>query len=96
MTTKNRETFDPATLAASVRDLAIEARRILNDTARHPYEVGALADRIHDLQSQARDCSSDELSRWLENLSRKVAFDTTRGAGVWPADRQRTGDVRNN
>lgn len=90
MTTKNRETFDPAALAASVRDLALEARRILNDTARHPFEVGALADRIHLLQNQAKCCSSDELSRWLENLSHQVAFDPARN------DRAGAGDVLTN
>jgi hypothetical protein len=78
MTTKQRETFDPATLAASVRDVAIEARRILKGSAREPYELGALTRRIHLLQGQAKGCSTGELSRWLENLSREVESDTHR------------------
>jgi hypothetical protein len=74
MTTKPkpRETSDPAVLAASVRDVAIEARRILNDSARNPFEVGALSKRINDLQSQVPSHSTSELSRWLKNLSREV------------------------
>ena len=76
MTTKQqRETFDPAILAASVRDVAIEARRILNDSARNPFEVGALSKRINDLQSQVPSRSTSELSRWLESLSREVESD---------------------
>jgi hypothetical protein len=79
MTTKQRVTFDPATLAASVRDVAIEARRLLKDSAREPYEVGALTQRIHILQGQAQGCSTGDLSRWLENLSREVESDANRG-----------------
>ncbi|SIN77615.1 hypothetical protein SAMN05444166_0779 [Singulisphaera sp. GP187] len=75
MTANSRETFDPAFLAASVRDLAIEARRILNDSARNPFEVGALSRRITDLQSQVPNRTPSELSRWLENLSREVGSD---------------------
>ena len=75
MTIIQRESFDPATLAASVRDVALQARRLLRDNARKPYEVGALASQINALQSQARGFSSDELSRWLDNLSRQVESD---------------------
>lgn len=78
MTTKQRDPFDPAILAASVRDVAIEARRILNDSARNPFEVGALSKRINDLQRQVPRRSASELSRWLENLSREVDSDPQR------------------
>ncbi|AGA29079.1 hypothetical protein [Singulisphaera acidiphila] len=76
--TKQRDPSDPALLAASVRDVAIEARRILNDSARNPFEVGALSKRINDLQSQVPRRSANELSRWLENLSREVDSDSQR------------------
>lgn len=78
MTTKQKETFDPATLAASVRNVAFEARRILNDSARSPYEVGALTRRINDLRNQVPSRSSSELSRWLKSLSCKVESDPKR------------------
>lgn len=72
MTTKTRDMSDPAILAASVRDVAIEARRILHDAARNPFEVGELSKRIKDLQSQVPSRATSELSRWLANLSREV------------------------
>ena len=75
MTKQRREPFDPATLAASVRDVAIQARRILKDSAREPYEVGALTSRINVLQTQAENFSTNELSRWLASLSRRVESD---------------------
>lgn len=72
MTAQHRDPTDPAILAASVRDLALEARRIINDTARNPFEVGALSRRIDDLQRLVPGQTTSELSRWLNNLSREV------------------------
>jgi hypothetical protein len=93
MTTKQRATFDPAILAASVRDVAIEARRILKDSAREPYELGALTRRIHVLQRQAQGCSTGELSRWLENLSREVKTEPSRFEGPRRNGLDRSDDV---
>lgn len=63
---------DPARLAESVRDLAVEARRILNSPAHHPHELRDLSRRIRVIREQVPGRPTNDLSRWLETLSRHV------------------------
>jgi hypothetical protein len=63
---------DPARLAESVRDLAVEARRILSSPVHHPHELHDLSRRIGVIREQVPGRPATELSRWLETLSRHV------------------------
>lgn len=67
-----RPILDPAALAASIRELAYEARRVLNDPARRPFELRSLSRRIGVVRQQTIDQPGSELARWLESLACKV------------------------
>jgi hypothetical protein len=69
--------LDPAALAASIRELAYDARRILNDPTRSPFELRGLSLKIGQLQGQLAEERGGELNRWLDSLSRKVQADPT-------------------
>jgi hypothetical protein len=69
---EQHEPLDPATLATSVRELALRARRILNNPPTRLIEVRALSRRIALLQLHVPAGRSSELSRWLESLLDKV------------------------
>lgn len=63
---------DPATLAAEVRALATIAYQAVNDPATRATEFRAISRRISRLQGEIPGRPSDDLSRWLENLRRRV------------------------
>lgn len=75
--------MDPAALAASVRDLASQASRVLRNPASRPFEIRALSRRITFLQRHVPGCPSNDLSRWLESLMIQVEASRIRAAYAW-------------
>jgi hypothetical protein len=62
---------DGAPLAASIRSLATQAHRILNDPdGGHDHRD--LARQVDDLRHCLADDPSGELARWLEDLGRRI------------------------
>jgi hypothetical protein len=64
--------IDPAFLAGEVRDLAYDARRLLNSPSTEHFELRELSRRISDLQDQIRGQPFHELACWLENVRRRL------------------------
>lgn len=66
--------FDPAVLAASVRQVAYEAYDVLVTAQPKPrtFELVALSRRVELLKRHVPGRPSSELARWLANLGEKV------------------------
>ncbi len=64
--------MDPAVLADEVRDLAIDAHRVLNAPTTENRDIADLSRRIAHLQGQIRGSSFDELAGWLASVRQRV------------------------
>lgn len=67
---------DAASLAASVRQLALQAHRVLSDPASDPAEARELSRRASGLRSQLRGRSTLAVERWLDSLERKLQVES--------------------
>jgi hypothetical protein len=63
---------DGVPLAASIRSLAAQAHRALNDPAAGGDDYQDLARQVDDLRRCLGDNPSSELARWLEDLGRRI------------------------
>ena len=63
--------YDGASLARSVRSIAVRAQRTLKRPA-NPGEARDLLEAIVSLESAAKVRSYEDLGRWLSNLRRRV------------------------
>jgi hypothetical protein len=62
---------DGVQLGRSVRSLAIEARRVL-DQPTNILEVQQLLDFLDDLEEESRTLCSEDLSNWLASLRKRL------------------------
>jgi hypothetical protein len=60
--------LDPARLAEEVRELAVDAHRVLNAPVPPAPEIDDLAQRVSRLQVQIRGYRFKRLARWLDNV----------------------------
>jgi hypothetical protein len=67
-----RPTSSSASLAAGVRQFASQARGALVDPSAKVQGGHDLMGRIAELQAQVQGQPPSELTRWLENLRRRV------------------------
>jgi hypothetical protein len=74
--------FDPADLAAGVRQLALDIHRVMKDPNATFSELGEVSRRIEALRQQTRVSALSEIDRWLQNTGKLVQ---TRGC--LPRDR---------
>jgi hypothetical protein len=81
---------DPAALAASVREIALRARRVLRDPCQTDLELRDLSRRIDQIRHSVPRSPANPLALWLENLSREVDAEKARerrrarsAAGAW-------------
>jgi hypothetical protein len=63
---------DGATLATSVRSLATQVHRTLNDPAAGGPGTRDLARQVDHLRRCLADRASSDLARWLEGLRRRI------------------------
>jgi hypothetical protein len=63
---------DGAPLAASIRSLALQAHRTLNDPAGGGHDHQDLTRQVEDLRRCLADDPSSELALWLEDLGRRI------------------------
>ena len=68
---------DPAVLAASVREIALEARRILRDPCQSELELSDLSLRIDQIRRSVPPSPANPLALWLETLAREVDAEHT-------------------
>lgn len=73
MNATSTSSFDPAALAAEVRDLATEAYRTLSDPLDDIPHARQLTERISHLRNHVRGLDAEELALWLENLQRRLS-----------------------
>lgn len=64
---------DAASLASAVRQIALQAHRVLAEPAPSAFEIQELSQSLANLRRQLRGRSTGSVMRWLDSFDQKLS-----------------------